>query len=125
MKGKAFGKEKFDELIKTHLPFLPPVIFMTYDDRDVDEVSYGDDEQYNTWDYGEIDDELELGAFIFLSKDEETSEVGVKLYYDSVAFNGTTSDDEYINTLDSVPITKFTKELYDAAMKDIMEYAGL
>jgi len=59
---------------------------------------------------------------LYVSEGEEGVEI--KFYYDTVAFNGISSDDEYQNELDWIPIKSFTKKMWKQVVKDISEYIG-
>lgn len=127
-KGQSFGKKKALELVQKYLPFIKGVDYVDRDDRDDPNVGYGEDENFSYYDVldGEIpgSDEL-LTILIGVPVNEEfnsDNDVCVKFYYDSVAFVGDDSDDEYSNWLEPVSITSFDKEEWKKTIREIKKY---
>ena len=109
-----FGKERALQLCNQHIPFLD-LEYIDYGDRDDPDVEYGNDEIYETWDFLAIKDQDELSILLAV----DNGQVGVKVYLDAVAYNGTEVSDEYMGDISLVPITQFTKKLYEKILNDI------
>lgn len=120
----SFGKQTILDLCKQHLPYLE-VEYVEPEDRGTkDNPTYGEDELYEKWDtlfLNENEDIFKDWNVVILIF-EEDSEIKIKFYCDSVAFNGTSSDDEYMNNLDGVKIADFTKEHYQHVLASLKEF---
>jgi len=129
-KGESFGEQRALELVKKYLPFINGVTYVDYGDRDNPNSWYGEDENYAYWDVldGEIPGTDEgVTIVIGVLKDEEFNgpddeDVTVKFYYDSVAFLGDNSDDEYQDWLEPINITAVNKGLWNETVKAIKAY---
>lgn len=124
--SRSFGKSLALSICQQYLPWID-VEFINFTDRDDDDISYGDDEEYEKWDMltvitgnDEIDD-YPLCLFIYKLYDDDN--IYIKFYLDSVAFLGNgIIDDEYVKQLKPLNIKKVNKSLYESVLKDVKKY---
>jgi hypothetical protein len=109
-----FGKERALQICNQYLPFLD-LEYIDYGDRDDPDAEYSNDEIYETWDLLSIKDQDEMTILLAV----ENGRVGVKVYLDAIAYNGTEVSDEYMGDIALVSITEFTESLYKKILNDI------
>ena len=89
---------------------------------DLEEPNISEDAELSIWFSVGIP---EINDSIVLWTTEEDGVVAVKFYYDSVAFNGKSHNDEYTTWLEPIDINDFDETDYQAVLKDIKIYMGL
>ena len=99
--------------------------YVDYGDRNYpkEEIGYGDDEVFDRWDNVALTLPFadQINDFTMVVG-EQDGEIGVKFYSDTVSYDGFTSDDEYVNWMDPIPIDEMDEERLDDIVEQIAEY---
>lgn len=121
-KGRPFGEQKIMELM-SEIPFVKNPKYVDFGDRDNPDSFYGQDENYAVWDFVEVDTEIpnldDTGVSMLIAQETENSPIGIKFYCDSIAFNGQTVNDEYMDEVELVDFDEFSEQDWKAVIRDL------
>jgi hypothetical protein len=114
----SYGKEECVKMINEYLPFLqqynPEYIELNLKERK------NEKKIYNKFDYFDLlmPNTTDESLTLLIGEKEKDDGPGVKFYYDATAYNGDISD-EYNDTLDFLPISQCSEEVFNEIIEDI------